>query len=175
VSGAVFQRDVERLRRVLGIAPEPQPQAVGSADRPILGLLEGPLGLRVERRSRVIVCQRHRLLAAVDDGPLGERRVEVADRRSGVVDPAVKPGVEDRRAGVDVVVVALEIVDARVLLDGETPEIAFPQADGLGLVDLVHPPVVARSEGQIARRQAGGLGRADWCENCRIGAQMDLV
>jgi len=91
---------------------------------------------------RVVVGQGHRLPAAVDDGLLGKRGVDVTYRRTGVVDPAVDPGVEDRRAGLDVVGVALEVVNHDVLLGGEAPDPARPRGDRFRLVDLIHPPVV---------------------------------
>jgi len=82
---------------------------------------------------------------------LGERSVHVAHRRAGPIRPAVQPGVEDRRAGLDVVVVALEVVHHDEFLRREAPDGTRPRGDRLGLVDLVDPPVV----GRIHRQHAG--------------------
>jgi len=107
----------------------------------------------------------------VDDGPLGKRRVEVADRRAGLVDPAVEPGVEDRRAGLEVVVVVLEPVNHHVFQRREAPDLTDP---GL-LSDLVHSPVVRRAQIQLARRGAGLIDRIDQQQLLRAGAKVDLV
>jgi len=92
----------------------------------------------------------------VDDRPLGERRVDVAYRCAGLIDPAIHPGVEDGLAGLDVVGVVLEAVDQCVLLRREAPQLAGPDAV---VRHLVHLPVIRHAEFQRARRE-GRLGRA---------------
>ncbi len=94
----------------------------------------------------------------MDDGLLGKRGTEIADRRAGVVDPAVEPRVEDRGAGFDVVVVGLEPVDQSVLLRREAPDLAGPEGVGSHLVHLpvVRGSIVQRVRSPCALRDAVG-------------------
>ena len=107
------------------------------------GGVEGPRGLR-ERKGRVVVRQGHGLLAAVNDRRLGKRRDVISDLRAALaVGQAVDPGLPDRGLGVDIVVVALEIIDDREFLGREAPDVA---RIGAGVADLVDLPEVLRPE-----------------------------
>jgi len=143
--------------------------------RPVLGRFEVAFGFGIPGRDAVVVLQRHGLPAAVDDRLLRERRVEVADRRAGAVDPSIHPRVEDGFPGIDVVGVGLEPVDHRVLFGREAPEIAFPYADRLSLVDLDDLPEVGASEFQTCGDQARLSGRAGQRQRRLIGTEVDLM
>ncbi len=107
----------------------------------------------------------------MDDFLLSERGLGVADDRAGVVGPAVDPGLEDGLAGVDVVGVALDVVDRGVLLCREAPQIAVPNDVTVVGIDL---PVVDVAEDQIGHeaRLADGCGQG---QIGRVGAEEDVV
>ncbi len=64
-----------------------------------------------------VVRQRHRLFAALDDRhALRTERSDGLPSNRFTIDPTVEPGVEDGLRGLDVVGVALEVVDDDVLL-----------------------------------------------------------
>jgi len=115
----------------------------------------------------------------VDDGPLGERRIEIADRGAGVVDPAVDPGVKDGFADVEVVGVALEVVDHLVGLRREAPDVTLPEGGRLGFIDFVDSPVVSASKlGRVRHVEIagdGGSGFGAGGYRIGIGAEVDLV
>ncbi len=130
---------LRRLQKRDRGACEPQAEPIDAAGGPILRLAPGPLGFGVVGRLRVVVVEGHGPRAATDAKSLGARD-DVADGRAGPVDPAVDPGLVDPAAVL--VVVALEVVDRDEVGGGELPDVPFPRAPGLGLVDFVDPPVV---------------------------------
>jgi len=137
--------------------------------------VERPFGLGVERRGRVVVRQRHRLAAGANDVLLGKRRIEVADGGAGFVDPAIEPGAENRRAGIDVIVIRLEALDQLEFLRRETPHLAGPGGDGLRFVDFDNLPVVGAPEPHLSGGKARLADRADRRQVVRIGSQVNLV
>jgi len=152
----IVDLDVQ-LSGVVRIAVELQRQALDPVGRPVLSQIEFGLG---RGDARVIIEQRHRLAATVDNRLLGKRGLEVPYRRTGLVDPAIEPRFVD---DVVLVVVALEVVDDQELLGAETPNVTFPKTDGLGLVDLADLPKVGRFEIQRAGVVAGCIGGLHRC------------
>ncbi len=158
-------------------AEDPEGQRVGPANGPVPGRTEFPPGLAVERRPDVVVLERHRLLAFVDDHPLGERRLHVADERSAaLVGPAVDPGVVD---AVIVVVVVFHVVHGQVLAGRKAPGVALPDRWRPRLVDLDHLPEVRRPEHQGPRIEAvlhqGLHGHRPAGDSLAIVAEVDFV
>ena len=94
------------------LARHVQSQGIGAADVPTLPC-EVVLGFGIERADRVVVLQGHRLAAAVDDGLLGKRSLQIADGGTGLVNPAIQPGIVDAIA---FVVVAFEVLHDEELL-----------------------------------------------------------
>ncbi len=147
---------------------------------PVPGRTEAQFGFGIVGGLRVVIRQGHRLPAAADDRPLGERRVRVSDlRTAGLIGEAVDPGVPDRRLGVDVVRVAVEVVDRVVLLDGEGPDRPYPLGDRLRLVDFRDLPEVRRAEEQPGGRELILADRAHrrgpGGDRLFIAAKADLV
>ena len=132
---------------------------------------EFPCGFAIEGRIDVVVVQRHGLKAAVDDHLLGERGIDVSDRRAAaLIGVTVDPGLEDPAALV--VRVALEVIDRQG--GGEAPDRAGlygPVAE-----DLVDPPVVGRDavesprfEGQhVDSEQVFGASAVPWTTASRL-------
>ena len=83
--------------------------------------------------------------------------------RVGSVRPAVYPGLEDYRTGVEVVIVALKILDFEKVSCSETPDGAL--SDGTVGFLLINPPIVGRTPLQRPRIVSGpglatlGFGR----------------
>ena len=115
-------------------------QRVDAVGGPVLLGGEFQLGLAVEGRFEVVVVERHRLLAAVDDLLLGERRVDVAYGRAVVLrGVAVEPGLVD--AAAFLVRVAFHVVHDEVAGNRERPDKALVDGRAVGL-DLVDAPGV---------------------------------
>ena len=136
------------------IAIEPQRQALDPVLCPVLRGLERAGGFG-DSAAGVVIDQRHGLSAAMDDRLFGEGCFEIAHLRvvAGRFIP-IDPGQEDGLARVDVVGVALEVFDDDERLGRKAPDVTFPGADRLGVVDLIDPPVVGRR--QIERARIGG-------------------
>ncbi len=148
---------IRRLGEPYRPAVHVQGQVGNAIDRPVLGGGQRQVRLGIVRRVGVVIVQRHRLLAAVDDRLLAERRVPVADGRGSVrrIDPAVEPGLVDARALTFFIIVALEVIDHEEIGGGEAPDHADPRAVGLGVVDLVDAPEVGLIPLQCARLVCG--------------------
>jgi len=162
-------------------------QGVRPPDQP--GLRNGPLpvGLRVERRLRVVVPERHGLPASLGHGPLrigrvvmaydGPRAVagiagHAAVRIVGVAG-APLPHVVDPIA---LVVIGLEVLHGYTLDRGEAPHRTGPGRRG-GLIDLVHFPVVRPAAlpaqgGQAHLLVRHALGQD---QGVRVRPEVDLV
>ena len=127
---------------VLGIpnrvALDPQAQRIDAVGRPVLLGRELKLGLAVEGRIDVVVVQRHGLVTAVDDGPLGERGRQVADDGTGVVGPAVDPGLVDAVAFI--IRVAFHVVDDEEVGHAEAPD--GPHGDASIRIDFIDAPEI---------------------------------
>ena len=176
-AGAVHQDVVGRqLQEPGGLTPEPQGEGIGPVGGPILSGRPSQLRLGVADRAGIVVGQGHRLFAAVDDGRFAEGAVGgrvVTDLRTvdlGAI--AIEPGIED---AVGAIVVALEVIDRDVRIDSETPDLARPEAGGLGGIDLVHAPVVGPSQAHRRGREAGFGRRPGQNQGVGIGAEVDLM
>ena len=95
----------------------------------------------------------------MNDRSLGKGGFQMADERSGAILPAVDPCLEDALPGVEIVGVALEIIDRDVRLCGEAPQRARPDSRCCVLVDLVDLPVIGGSEVESPEVVAGLVDR----------------
>ena len=108
-------------------------------------------GLHDIARSRIVADERARAIARV---ALGE---ELVFREAHAVDPVLEDPLGR------IIRVTLEVVNNKVLLDGEAPDIACPDGLGLAIVDLVHLPVVGLAQFEeaagVKARLGNGAGR----------------
>jgi len=159
LGGTIFQSQIQRFRIIVRLAMEPKAQALHIVSGPVLcgGKLERGLGVAgLAARSGVVVLIRHRLGTAVNDGLLGIRETQVADRRAGPVAcrsghatirvgrvaPAIFPFVEDPVAEI---IVLFKVVHDEAVGGGKAPDDAFPE---INAVDLINSPVVGSAPGQ---------------------------
>jgi len=155
------------------VAPEPQAQVRHAVGAPVLRHRPGPLGLRIERRRRIVVVQRHRLAAIVSVACLDDVAAEVgtgiapdvmAHDGAGVVArnllrlgiaQAVHPRLEDaiRR----IVRVALEIIHREERRGREDPNVAFGN-QRTALVQFIDLPVDHLTVCQVRTAQVVAVG-----------------